>query len=250
MHPGPKSFNRRKRRVTKSTGASPSLRRRSAAEPRTGCGRWRSTSRGNLAERFFLFLRSLAHWKYPLHNRQQDRVKSCSYSHAQASRTTGNGWSSGANSPGAFTALMLNWGQADSFPLVKNPNTSTSQSAADDSSFFSGFIATGGVNENGNLSRRLNPSEAERRLQSIPDDLLLYHFTHSQSGCWHLLLNKPARITRWKDSLIFFMQHEGRQMGLNKQHPIGKVRATPTVTYKKEISLAFEPAKQGMPNLC
>lgn len=38
-------------------------------------------------------------------------------------------------------------------------------------------------------------------------------------------------------------------MEVNKQHPIGKVHATPTITYKKEISLAFKSAKQGTPNL-
>lgn len=77
-----------------------------------------------------------------------------------------------------------------------------SQSAGAGGSFFSGCIATGGFHKSGNLSRRLNPSEAERRLQSIPEKLLLYHFMHAQSGCWHLLLNKPARIRPWKDSLL------------------------------------------------
>lgn len=52
-----------------------------------------------------------------------------------------------------------------------------------------------------------------------------------------------------REFIIFFMQHERRGVGVNKQRPIGKVHATPTITYKKEICLGFKPAKQGMPNL-
>lgn len=47
---------------------------------------------------------------------------------------------------------------------------------------FSGFIAMGGFNENGKLSGRVNPSEAERKVQSVLEKLPLYHFIHDNTS--------------------------------------------------------------------
>lgn len=111
---------------------------------------------------------------------------------------------------------------------------------------FTGFTATGGFNENGNLSRRVNPSEVERKLQSALNKLLLYHFIHGHTSCWHLFLKNqqgsgPEKIIC---SVLF------QKTGPNEQPFIGKVHTTPLMTQRKETSLAFEPAKRGTPRLC
>lgn len=110
---------------------------------------------------------------------------------------------------------------------------------------FSGFMATGGFNENGKLSGRVNPSEAERKLQSVLDKLLLYHFIHGHTSCWHLLLKNqqesgPEKIIC---SILF------EKMGLNEKCSVGEVHTTPLMTERNKNSLEFQPAKGGMPRL-
>lgn len=105
---------------------------------------------------------------------------------------------------------------------------------------FSGFIAMGEFNENGKLSGRVNPSETERKLQSVLDKLLLYHFIHGHTSCWHLLLKNqqesgPEKIIC---SILF------EKMGLDEF-----CWESPHHTEKKETSLVLQPAKGGMPRL-
>lgn len=97
---------------------------------------------------------------------------------------------------------------------------------------FSGFIATGGFNENGNLSGKVNPSEAERKLQSVLDKLLLYHSIHGHTSCWHLLLKNQQESGPEKIICSILFQ----KMGLNEQCSIGKVHTTPLMTQKNETS--------------
>lgn len=143
--------------------------------------------------------------------------------------------------------LVLSEDRLTHSPQLKTQTTPTPVSLLEVEvpGFFQVSLLQGGFNENGNLSRRVNPSEVDRKLWSTLDKLLLYHFIHGHTSCWHLLPKNqqesgPGKIIC---SIIF------QKMGSNEQRSNGKVHTTPLMTEKKETSRAFEPAKWGTPRL-